>query len=230
MCPFPDATATVYPSALGIVRHSRIVPHTGYTQVMHPTALLIVDVQNDFCPGGALAVPEGDQVIAPLNRAAAWVAQRGGLVVASRDWHPRTTRHFKAFGGLWPAHCVQETHGAAFHPDLKLPDGAVIVSKGTSTEDDGYSAFEGRTDDGKTLHEVLQAHGVRRLVVGGLATDYCVRASVLDALQHGYEVVVLTDAIRGVNLQPDDSARALQEMQAHGAHLMPTEEALRDDN
>jgi len=197
---------------------------------MHPTALLIVDVQNDFCPGGALAVPEGDQVIAPLNRAAAWMARRGGLVVASRDWHPRTTRHFKAFGGLWPVHCVRETQGAAFHPNLKLPDGAVIVSKGTGTEDDGYSAFEGRTDDGKTLHEVLQAHGVRRLLVGGLATDYCVRASVLDALQHGYEVVVLTNAIRGVNLHPDDSARALQEMQAHGAHLMPTEEALRDDN
>jgi len=197
---------------------------------MHPTALLIVDVQNDFCPGGALAVPEGDQVIAPLNRAAVWVAQRGGLVVASRDWHPPNTRHFKEFGGLWQVHCVQGTSGAAFHPDLRLSDGTIIVSKGTGTEDDGYSAFEGHTDDGRTLHEMLQAHGVRRLLVGGLATDYCVRASVLDALKHGYEVVVLTDAIRGVNLQPDDSARALQEMQAHGARLVPTDDALRDDN
>lgn len=197
---------------------------------MHPTALLIVDVQNDFCPGGALAVSEGNQVIAPLNRAAATIAQRGGLVIASRDWHPRTTRHFQEFGGKWPVHCVQGTQGAAFHPDLKLPDGAVVVSKGTGTEDDGYSAFEGRTDDGKTLHEVLQAHGVRRLLVGGLATDYCVRASALDALRRGYEVVVLTDAIRGVNLQPDDSARALQEMHAHGAQLLTTDAALRDDN
>ncbi|MGQ9657118.1 MAG: bifunctional nicotinamidase/pyrazinamidase [Fimbriimonadales bacterium] len=197
---------------------------------MHPTALLIVDVQNDFCPGGALAVSEGDQVIAPLNRAAEAIAQRGGLVIASRDWHPRTTRHFQEFGGKWPVHCVQGTQGAAFHPDLRLPDATVIVSKGTGTEDDGYSAFEGRTEDGKTLHEVLQAHGVRRLLVGGLATDYCVRASVLDALRHGYEVVVLTDAIRGVNLQPDDSERALQEMQAHGAQLLTTDAALRDDN
>lgn len=197
---------------------------------MHPTALLIVDVQNDFCPGGALAVSEGDQVIAPLNRAAEAIAQRGGLVIASRDWHPRTTHHFREFGGTWPVHCVQGTPGAAFHPDLKLPAGTVIVSKGTGTEDDGYSAFEGRTDDGKTLHEVLQAHGVRRLLVGGLATDYCVRASALDALKHGYEVVVLTNAIRGVNLQPDDSARALQEMQAHGAQLLTTDAALRDDN
>lgn len=197
---------------------------------MYPTALLIVDVQNDFCPGGALAVSEGDAVIAPLNRAAQTIAQRGGLVVASRDWHPPTTRHFQQYGGKWPVHCVQGTPGAAFHPDLRLPDGAVIVSKGTGTEDDGYSAFEGRTDDGSTLDETLRAHGVRRLLVGGLATDYCVRASVLDALKHGYEVAALTDAIRGVNLQPDDSARALQEMQAHGARLLTTDEALRDDN
>ncbi|BCW95370.1 MAG: bifunctional nicotinamidase/pyrazinamidase [Fimbriimonadales bacterium] len=197
---------------------------------MYPTALLIVDVQNDFCPGGALAVSDGDQVIAPLNRAAQTIVQRGGLVVASRDWHPPTTRHFQQYGGQWPVHCVQGTLGAAFHPDLRLPDGAVIVSKGTGAEDDGYSAFEGRTDDGSTLDETLRAHGVRRLLVGGLATDYCVRASVLDALKHGYEVVVLTDAIRGVNLQPDDSARALQEMQTHGARLLATDEALRDDN
>lgn len=191
------------------------------------TALLIVDVQNDFCPGGALAVNEGDQVIPPLNAVAEAVAARGGLVLASRDWHPTDTKHFAAFGGKWPVHCVQNTPGAAFHPALKLPEGTIVISKGTSREDDGYSAFEGRADDGRTLHEVLQAHGVQRLLVGGLATDYCVRASVLDALKHGYEVVVLTDAIRGVNLQPDDSERALQEMQAAGARLMTTRDALR---
>ncbi|MCS6924121.1 MAG: bifunctional nicotinamidase/pyrazinamidase [Fimbriimonadales bacterium] len=191
------------------------------------TALLIVDVQNDFCPGGALAVSEGDQVIPPLNAVAEAVAARGGLVLASRDWHPADTKHFAAFGGKWPVHCVQNTSGAAFHPALKLPDSAIVISKGTSREDDGYSAFEGRADDGRTLHEVLQARGVQRLLVGGLATDYCVRASVLDALKHGYEVVVLTDAIRGVNLQPDDSERALQEMQAAGARLMTASEALR---
>lgn len=190
------------------------------------TALLIVDVQNDFCPGGALAVNEGDQVISPLNRVAQAIAQRGGLVLASRDWHPRETKHFAAFGGKWPVHCVQGTHGAAFHPDLRLPDGAIIISKGTGSEDDGYSAFEGRAEDGRTLHEILQAHGVKRLLVGGLATDYCVRASVLDALKHGYEVIVLTDAIRGVNLQPEDSENALREMQAAGAQLTPTADAL----
>jgi len=194
---------------------------------MPNTALLIVDVQNDFCPGGALAVNEGDQVIPPLNRAAEIVTQHGGLVLASRDWHPRETKHFAEFGGKWPVHCVQHTHGAAFHPDLKLPDGTVIISKGTGSEDDGYSAFEGRADDGRTLDEILKAHGVQRLLVGGLATDYCVRASVLDALKHGYEVIVLTDAIRGVNLQPDDSERALQEMQLAGARLMSTSDALK---
>lgn len=192
------------------------------------TALLIVDVQNDFCPGGALAVREGDAVIAPLNRAAEAIAKRGGLVLASRDWHPAETKHFAAFGGKWPLHCVQGTHGAAFHPDLKLPDGAIIISKGTGSEDDGYSAFEGRAENGNTLHEILQAHGVQRLLVGGLATDYCVRASALDALKHGYEVIVLADAIRGVNLQPDDSARALQEMQTAGARLMTTADALTE--
>lgn len=194
---------------------------------MPNTALLIVDVQNDFCPGGALAVNEGDQVIPPLNRAAEIVTQHGGLVLASRDWHPRETKHFAEFGGKWPVHCVQHTHGAAFHPDLKLPDGTVIISKGTGSEDDGYSAFEGRADDGRTLDEILKAYGVQRLLVGGLATDYCVRASVLDALKHGYEVIVLTDAIRGVNLQPDDSERALQEMQLAGARLMSTSDALK---
>ncbi len=190
------------------------------------TALLIVDVQNDFCPGGALAVNEGDQVIPPLNRAAEAIAQRGGLVLASRDWHPRETKHFAEFGGKWPVHCVQGTAGAAFHPDLKLPADTIIISKGTGSEDDGYSAFEGRAEDGRTLHEMLQTHGVRKLLVGGLATDYCVRASVLDALKHGYEVVVLTDAIRGVNLQPDDSENALREMHAAGARLATTADAL----
>jgi len=186
---------------------------------MQDTALLIVDVQNDFCPGGALPVPEGDQVVPVLNRVAQKVAQAGGLVFASRDWHPPTTRHFAAYGGKWPIHCVQNTPGAQFHPDLKLPEGAIIISKGTSENDDGYSAFEGRTEEGRTLLEILRERGVRRLIVGGLATDYCVRASALDALKYGFEVTVLTDAVRGVDLQPGDSERALQEMQAAGATL-----------
>ncbi|MEN3001694.1 MAG: bifunctional nicotinamidase/pyrazinamidase [Armatimonadota bacterium] len=190
---------------------------------MQDTALLIVDVQNDFCPGGALPVPEGDQVVPVLNRVAQQVAQAGGLVFASRDWHPPTTRHFAAYGGKWPVHCVQNTPGAEFHPDLKLPEGTTIISKGTGERDDGYSAFEGHTAEGKTLLEILRERGVRRLIVGGLATDYCVRASALDALKHGFEVIVLTDAVRGVDVQPGDSERALQEMRTAGATLTTSE-------
>jgi nicotinamidase/pyrazinamidase len=196
---------------------------------MQDTALLIVDVQNDFCPGGALPVPEGDRVVPVLNRVAQHIARQGGLIVASRDWHPPTTCHFAAYGGKWPVHCVQHTPGAAFHPDLKLPAGTLIISKGMSESDDGYSAFEGRAPDGRTLMQILQERGIRRLVVGGLATDYCVRASVLDALKHGFELQVLTDAVRGVDLQPGDSERALQEMQAAGATLTTAEELIQQE-
>ncbi|MER3403531.1 MAG: nicotinamidase [Armatimonadota bacterium] len=191
---------------------------------MQDTALLIVDVQNDFCPGGALPVPEGDAVIPVLNAVAEKVARASGVVIASRDWHPRTTRHFAEFGGRWPVHCVQGTPGAEFHPDLQLPEGTIVVSKGTSEQDDGYSAFEGQTEDGRNLQTVLSGQGIRRLIVGGLATDYCVRASVQGALKHGYEVLMLTDAIRGVNLQHEDSAKAIAEMESAGAKLVDSQQ------
>lgn len=191
---------------------------------MSETALLIVDVQNDFCPGGALPVPEGDQVVPVLNSAIERFQQAGGLIIASRDWHPARSTHFAAYGGKWPVHCVQDTEGAAFHPQLRLPAEAVVVSKGTGENEDGYSAFEARTDDGTPLEDLLREKGVRRLVVGGLATDYCVRASVLGALERGFEVLVLRDAIRGVDVQPGDSERALAEMQQKGAKLVSLEE------
>jgi len=191
---------------------------------MSETALLIVDVQNDFCPGGALPVPEGDQVVPVLNRAIERFQQGGGLIIASRDWHPARSTHFAAYGGKWPVHCVQDTEGAAFHPQLRLPAEAVVVSKGTGENEDGYSAFEARTNDGTPLEDLLREKGVRRLVVGGLATDYCVRASVLGALERGFEVLVLRDAIRGVDVQPGDSERALAEMQQKGAKLVSLEE------
>src|SRR5205823_2672554 len=124
------------------------------------SALLVVDVQNDFCPGGALAVAEGDKVVPPLNAVAARLAAAGRPVFASRDWHPRNTRHFKEQGGPWPAHCVQGTPGAAFHPDLRLPQDAVIISKGTDVADDGYSAFEGHDAQGRLLATDLQNGGV----------------------------------------------------------------------
>ena len=191
---------------------------------MADTALLIVDVQNDFCPGGALPVPEGDKVVPVLNRAIERFRQLGAPIIASRDWHPEKSTHFAAYGGQWPVHCVQNTAGAAFHPDLRLPDDAIIVSKGMGENEDAYSAFDARTDEGTPLEDLLKTKGVRRLVVGGLATDYCVRASVLGALERGFEVLVLRDAVRGVDVQPGDSEKALAEMQSKGAKLVALEE------
>jgi len=185
------------------------------------SALLIVDVQRDFCPGGALAAPEGDRVIAPLNRYIDEAAARGWPVYASRDWHPRITRHFREYGGEWPVHCVEHTAGAEFHPALRLPSSAVIISKGQSAEKPGYSAFEGTTSQGRTLADDLKARGIDHLYVGGIATDYCVKHSVLDGRRAGFEVTVLEDAIAGVDVSPGDSARALEEMRAAGATIEP---------
>ncbi len=182
-------------------------------------ALVVVDVQNDFCPGGALAVAHGDEVVPVLNRAAARFAAAGAPVFASRDWHPPVTRHFRAGGGAWPPHCVQGTPGAAFHPSLALPAGTDVVSKGMDPEADAYSCFQAETAAGTPFADALRARGVRRLVVGGLATDYCVKATVLDALRAGFEVVVLEDAVRAVDVAPGDGARALAEMRAAGATI-----------
>jgi nicotinamidase/pyrazinamidase len=182
-------------------------------------ALLVVDVQKDFCPGGALAVPDGDRVIPALNRYAARAAAQGWPVYASRDWHPPVTSHFKEYGGEWPPHCVQHTAGAEFHDDLRLPSSAVVVTKGESPDRPGYSALEGTTPDGRTLIDDLRARGVDHLYVGGLATDYCVRQSVLDARAAGINVTVLEDAIAGVDVRSGDSARAVAEMQSAGATL-----------
>jgi nicotinamidase/pyrazinamidase len=189
-----------------------------------PTALLVVDVQNDFCPGGALAVPEGDAVVPVISRLARRATAASVPVFASRDWHPTSTSHFETGGGPWPEHCVAGTAGAEFHPQLELPPATMVVSKGNDPGADGYSAFDGRLEDGRSLAEALAAHGVTRLVVAGLATDYCVRASVLDACRMGYDVVVVSDAIRGVEVQPGDSARALREMRAAGALILKGED------
>ena len=179
--------------------------------------LLIVDVQNDFCAGGALAVPGSGPVISSLNRRIEEAAAAGVPVFASRDWHPAVTPHFSPFGGPWPVHCVAGTTGAAFHPELRLPRDAVVVSKGQRPDSPGYSAFEGQTGDGTPFAEALRKRGITHLYVGGLATDYCVRHSVLDALAAGLRVTVLGDAIAGVDLQPGDAQRAIDEMRARGA-------------
>lgn len=176
-------------------------------------ALVIVDVQNDFLPGGSLAVPRGDEVVAPLNALIARCTQLRLPVIATRDWHPPDHCSFRARGGPWPPHCIAGTPGAAFAPALALPESATIVSKAVTAGLDAYSGFGG-TD----LHDRLQAAGVRRLLVGGLATDYCVLNTVRDGLANGYEVILLTDAIRAVDVTPGDGRRAIDEMARLGAH------------
>jgi nicotinamidase/pyrazinamidase len=179
-------------------------------------ALVIVDVQNDFCPGGALAVAGGDEVIPRLNGYIEKFTNAGLPVFATRDWHPEKTIHFKAYGGQWPPHCIQGTTGAEFRSDLRLPASAVIVTTGAAPDEDGYSGFDGRGAGG-TLEEMLRKAGVERIFVGGLATDYCVKHTVLDGLKRGFQVVWLEDASRGVDVEPGDSARAAAEMIAGGA-------------
>ena len=177
-------------------------------------ALIVVDVQNDFCPGGSLAVERGDEVVAPLNRLIAEFLERGEPVYKSRDWHPARTKHFTDYGGTWPVHCVQGTRGAEFHPELSDDPRVEVVSKGEGDED-SYSAF-----DGTTLAADLRQRGVREVWVGGLATDYCVKQTVLDALRAGFRVRALSEAMRAVNLQPGDDLRALEEMRAAGAEIV----------
>jgi len=175
-------------------------------------AVLIVDVQKDFLPGGSLAVSHGDEVVPVLNRYLALARRKRLPVFASRDWHPARHCSFKARGGPWPEHCVAGTPGAALAPGLELSADAVIISKGAQEQADAYSAFEG-TD----LALRLRAIGIKRLLIGGLATDYCVRATVRDALAEGFDVLLLQDAIRAVNVKPGDGERAEREMQDAGA-------------
>ncbi len=178
-------------------------------------ALLVVDVQNDFCPGGALAVPDGDAVITVLNDWIQAAVAASVPIYASRDWHPEDHVSFAERGGPWPRHCVQDTDGAAFHADLDLPAGTVILTKADRPDQDAYSAFEGTG-----FAERLRADRVRRLWVGGLALDYCVRASVLDALAgDGLEAYLILAATRPVDVQAGDGARAIAEMEAAGAHI-----------
>ena len=183
-------------------------------------ALVVVDVQNDFCPGGALAVADGDQVVAPLNRYLERFTNAALPIFATRDWHPEKTSHFKAYGGIWPVHCVQGTFGAEIHRGLKLGSGAVIVSKGMAADADSYSGFDAVDSAGVGLADGLRVEGVTRIWVGGLATDYCVKQTVLDGRKLGFDVVLLKDAIRGVDLAPGDSARAVQEMLDAGARVV----------
>jgi nicotinamidase/pyrazinamidase len=175
-------------------------------------ALLAVDVQNDFLPGGRLAVGAGDAVVPVLNRYFKLAKKLRLAVYACRDWHPQQHCSFAAQGGPWPEHCVAGSHGAQFAPGLELPPEAVVVDKAMQPQWEAYSAFEGTG-----LAALLRRAGVRRLLIGGLATDYCVLNTVRDALANGFEVLLLRDAIKAVNVNPEDGARAEREMQRLGA-------------
>ena len=172
-------------------------------------ALLIVDVQNDFCPGGALAVTDGDQVVPVINQ----LIDQFDVVCASKDWHPDQTIHFDR----WPVHCVANTSGADFHPQLNQDPIDQILLKGTSNQDDGYSAFEATNVN---LTQWLKQKGVEELTIVGLATDYCVKASALDAVDQGFQVIVKQEAIRAVNLLPNDGNKALNEMKQAGVEIV----------
>jgi nicotinamidase/pyrazinamidase len=186
-------------------------------------ALLVVDVQLDFCPGGALPVPLGEHVVPVLNRYLQLFVKRERPIFASRDWHPADSGHFREHGGNWPTHCLQGSPGAEFHPELLLPDGAIVISKGMERWDDGYSALQGVTENGTPFTMLLRRMQLDRLFVGGLATDYCVKQSVLEALREKFAVTLLTDAIRGVDLQHGDSDRAIAEMVEGGADVATLE-------
>jgi nicotinamidase/pyrazinamidase len=191
-------------------------------------ALLIVDVQHDFCEGGALAVPGGDEVVPMINEVARAAAVARAPVFASRDWHPPQSSHFTAFGGAWPVHCVQNTPGAALHHALELPQATRVVTKGDSAADPhGYDAFDGHLDDGTPLARALRSLGVTCVVVAGLATDYCVRNSVFGARRAGFEVTLLRDAVRAVDVGDGDGQRAIADMIASGARVTDSEVLLR---
>ncbi|HEV3451569.1 MAG TPA: isochorismatase family protein [Acidimicrobiia bacterium] len=186
------------------------------------TALVVVDLQNDFAsPQGSLSVRDAEAVIGPINRELSRARAAGALVVYTRDWHPPETPHFQAFGGKWPVHCVRDTWGAAFHPDLVVLDDAPQIFKATGQED-GYSAFSvfhlASGETGSTgLEALLRERGIERVVLAGLATDYCVLESGLDARRAGFAVVVLHEGVRAVDLEPGDGARALERLEQAGA-------------
>ena len=178
-----------------------------------PEALVIVDFQNDFTPGGALAVPEGDRIAEHLNALAA--DPRFDVVFATRDWHPPDHGSFEHHGGPWPAHCVQDSEGAQLHPELDDEHLDVILDKGRNPDTEGYSGFE---DTG--LERMLSERGIDRVTVVGLATDYCVKNTALDALHHGFEVTVDSAGVRGVEVSPGDSERALAELREAGVEVI----------
>lgn len=176
------------------------------------SALLLVDIQNDFCEGGSLAVPGASEILPVVNRLISEASNAGQMIIASRDWHTVDHASFEARGGPWPPHCIQDTEGAAFHPGMQLPDDAVRVSKGTGFDTDAYSAF-----DGTQLDSFLERHGIRKLRVVGLALDVCVRATVLDALKSGFDTELIADGTRAVD--QEGAPKVFEELRVAGATI-----------
>lgn len=185
-------------------------------------ALIVVDMQKDFMPGGALPVPEGDSIIPRLNEYIKLFSDKGLPVFFTRDWHPPDHISFREQGGLWPPHCVQGTEGARFHPDLYIPhDNRFIISKGTSPDFDAYSGFQDTV-----LDSLLKERGIKRVFVGGVATDYCVKNTVLGAINLGYQAFLIVDAIKGVDVNPGDSEKAIEEMLTASAVAIQIEDIM----
>ena len=183
-------------------------------------ALLIIDFQNDFCPGGALAVEGGDEIAKPIRRLVD--SDRFAVVVATRDWHPADHASFDREGGPWPPHCVQGTPGAELHESLGDVELDAVVDVGREREDEGYSGFEN-----SDLARILRDRGVERVFVCGLATDYCVRASTIDSSREGFDTTVVTDAVRPVEVEPGDGERAIKDMREAGAEVATSDEILK---
>jgi len=186
-------------------------------------ALSVTDVQNDFLPGGALGVPDGDGIIPSLNRIIALFHKRDFPMFFTRDWHPPDHCSFQDQGGPWPPHCVRNTPGANFSSELNIPQSTIIISKGTQKDSEQYSTFFGRDTADHTQSDLMKKLGVRRIFIAGLATDYCVLNSAKDALAGGYEVYVLADAVCAVDVNPGDGQRAIEEMIRGGARMVTTD-------
>lgn len=181
-------------------------------------ALLVVDIQNDFLPGGALGVPFGDQVIPPIQGLIMAATEGQATIIASRDWHPANHISFHEQGGPWPPHCVQNTHGADFHKDLKYPEEAIVVSKAFKPNLEAYSAFTAQTDDGVLMPLLLEARNIKRVIICGLALDYCVKASSLDLIKADYETIVVLNATKAIN--EDDGLETIRLLTSFGVQFI----------
>lgn len=187
------------------------------------SALILVDIQNDFCPGGALAVTGGDEIVEVVNRLMPFFP----LIVTTQDWHPSNHISFQEQGGVWPPHCVQNSRGAQLHSSLNRKGIDHYFRKAFLADADSYSGFDGVEEKGLSLNQILKAKKIKKVYLSGLATDYCVKETALDALKNGYEVILITDAIRAVNVNEGDGEKALKELSQLGAQVISSKELIK---